>query len=244
MFRTWAQELSEAIEVVAVRLPGRDNRVNELLPSEVGHLVDAVIAGVGTHLDRSYGLFGHSMGGLLAFEFARRVTRAGLAPPIHLFLAGYGAAHLYHPTSRLHVLPRHELIATLKRDGGTPQVVLDHPELLDRFIPTLRADMALCANYLYEHGNLIDTPISVFGGTEDPEVAPDDLAAWSELTTSTFRLRMLPGNHFFPTTARRDLLEAVQSDLLESAHSPPAPGPSRPGDNVDGEDRPKSGIHA
>lgn len=153
------------------------------------------------------------MGALLAFEFARRVAKADLPAPIHLFVAGYGAAHAYRPTSRLHLLPRHELIAALERTGGTPLAVLYHPELVDRFIPILRADMALCDNYRDCGEGPIVTPISAFGGTYDPEVGQEQLAAWSQLTTSTFRLRMLPGDHFFSVAARRSLLDAIQSDL-------------------------------
>ncbi len=48
----------------------------------------------------------------------------------------------------------------------------------------------------------------------DREASRDDLAAWRVLTSSTFNLRMLQGDHFFLQSNRVVILQALCGDLL------------------------------
>ena len=81
--------------------------------------------------------------------------------------------------------------------NGTPDEVLNDPDLMELVFPMLRADFSACDNYDFADGEPLDCPISAFGGLQDPDVAHDDLSAWREQTRSGFVLRMLPGDHFF-----------------------------------------------
>jgi medium-chain acyl-[acyl-carrier-protein] hydrolase len=57
--------------------------------------------------------------------------------------------------------------------------------------------------------------ISAFGGLGDAEVSRDDVAAWKEHTRGRFRMRMLPGDHFFIHGNRDMVLEALARDMSE-----------------------------
>jgi 4'-phosphopantetheinyl transferase len=127
----------------------------------------------------------------------------------------------------LHTLPAAEFWQELRRLNGGLAAVLDNEELAELLLPTLRADFALCETYTYAAGPPLTCPVCALGGLGDEAVDPQDLGAWRELTTGAFRLRMLPGDHFFLQTAQPLLLQALAQELL-GAKSPSAPRPLDP----------------
>jgi len=59
---------------------------------------------------------------------------------------------------RVQPLPEPEFIEELKKMGGTPQAVLEHPELMSVLNPILRADLEVCQTYEYEPRPPLDCP--------------------------------------------------------------------------------------
>ncbi|HEX8053323.1 MAG TPA: thioesterase domain-containing protein, partial [Thermoleophilaceae bacterium] len=137
------------------------------------------------------------------------------APPVHLFVAAHVAPHLHGDVPATHLLPRDELVARLGAMGGTPSAVLDNTALMDHFLPIVRADLGLCADYVYDPtaGRFLTIPISAFGATSDPEVPVCAIGPWADLTRGPFRLRLIPGNHFFAARAPEQLMRAIEHDL-------------------------------
>ena len=67
-------------------------------------------------------------------------------------------------------------------------------------LPLLRADTRLYRNYRFVPGPPLQLPIAAYGGAEDPNVGPEDLQAWSELTIGQFVRREFAGGHFYLET--------------------------------------------
>lgn len=186
--------------------------------SSVDALIDDLVQGVLPALDGPYALFGHSLGGLLAFELARRLEHAHGRTPQQLFVSGHEAPDLPSEPDRDHLLPDDVFRVRLRELSGTPQEVLDNDDLMELLIPVLRADFA--ASNTYRLGTpwlRLSCPLTVFGGLDDPEAPPHTLRAWQQRTTGSFRLRLLPGHHFFLHTERTLLLDAVIDALDTTA---------------------------
>jgi 4'-phosphopantetheinyl transferase len=115
----------------------------------------------------------------------------------------------------VHTLPDAEFRDELRRLKGTPAAVLNDDELMELLLPTLRADFALCETYAFAPAPPLTCPISALGGLADDTVSRQDLDAWREQGTGPFRLRMLPGDHFFLQTAQPLLLRALAQELPE-----------------------------
>ena len=94
LYRPWLDALSPDIELCAVQLPGRENRLREPPFASLTALVDALVPALRPHLDRPFAFFGHSMGALVAFELARALRSRGDEQPSHLMLSGRRAPHL------------------------------------------------------------------------------------------------------------------------------------------------------
>src|SRR5947209_4907352 len=72
-YRRWAGLLPADVEVAAVQLPGREGRFREPAFTSLDALLDALVPALRPALDRPFAFFGHSMGGVTAFEAARRL---------------------------------------------------------------------------------------------------------------------------------------------------------------------------
>jgi medium-chain acyl-[acyl-carrier-protein] hydrolase len=212
VFRPWSARLSPWIELVAVRLPGREGR-HDPLPDDLHDLAATATRELGDLLHAPYALFGHSMGALIAFEMAHVARSRGLRSPVHLFVSGRGAPQLHRPSqpSRDHSLPR--LAAELRRREGTPELVLREPALVAAYGRILVDDLDLCASYECANRERLAVPLSVLAGADDPDTCPESLRAWRDQTTGPCQFHTFQGGHFFPATARPAVLAAIQADL-------------------------------
>jgi medium-chain acyl-[acyl-carrier-protein] hydrolase len=213
MYRPWMAAAPAGLEVCPVQLPGRETRVAEPAFTGLDPLLDALEEALPPYLDIPFALFGHSMGALIAFEFARRLHGRGGPQPVHLFVSGLRGPHLPDPDPPIYQLPDAEFLAEVRRLNGTPDEVLQHPELMQLLLPILRADLTICDTYVHAAGEPLSCPISALGGLEDPKASPDELEAWSQHTTAGFRKRMFAGDHFYLVPAQAQLVQAVAADL-------------------------------
>jgi medium-chain acyl-[acyl-carrier-protein] hydrolase len=217
VFRDWAAKLPPGVEVSAVQLPGRGNRMQEPPMTRLAELVEAMAPALLPHLDQPFVFFGHSMGATLSFELARWLRRERGPSPLKLFVSGRSAPQLNKTHPPIHDLPQPELVEELKRLNGTPHEVLEHPELMELMLPLLRADFCVCDTYEYTEAPPLDCPITVFGGLEDTGIPRRNLEAWREQTTAAFTLRMLPGDHFFLHSKTSLLLQLLSAELQQLA---------------------------
>lgn len=72
-YRTWRDAAPNGLEVVAVQPPGREERFGEAPYTDVTPLADQVASQILGADDRPFGLFGHSAGGVVAHEVAKRI---------------------------------------------------------------------------------------------------------------------------------------------------------------------------
>jgi medium-chain acyl-[acyl-carrier-protein] hydrolase len=216
IYYPWADVLPPSWEVCPAQLPGRGNRMSEPLATRLQAQVEALATGLAPYLDKPFAFFGHSMGALIAFELARHLRRTALPLPVHIFVSGHEAPHLPDRNPPLHALPTGELLDKLRELNGTPEEVLQHPELRDMLLPILRADFEVCETYVYTAEPPLDCPISAFSGLGDEYVTREELEAWREHTTGRFSIRMFPGDHFYLNSARPYLLQALARELEQT----------------------------
>jgi surfactin synthase thioesterase subunit len=209
-----ARALPETTELRTVRLPGRETRLRESPYLRVGALVADLATVLGPLLERPFALFGHSLGAVVAFELARRLRREGAPQPVQLFVSGRRAPQLPDPEPPLSQLPDDRLVAELcRRYDGIPRAVLETPELLEIFLPILRADCEILDSYAYADEPPLSVPISALAGADDRRVGAEELAGWGRHTSVAFRARVLPGAHFYFQGAEQALADELERDL-------------------------------
>lgn len=213
-YRTWGDVLPMDIEVHAVQLPGREWRLKDEPYRSVFPLVEELATVLKDDFDAPFAFLGHSLGALISFELARELRRRGNALPERLFLSAHRAPHLPKEQPSIHADRDEEFYEGLRKLEGTPEELLANEELMQLLLPALRADFAMAETYECPPEPPLDCPMSVFGGLGDEMTDRPKLEAWAEHTTGEFKLRMLPGGHFFVDESRDLILRAVFQDLM------------------------------
>jgi surfactin synthase thioesterase subunit len=207
-FRTWPESLPDSVALCGVQPPGRENRIGEEPIADIHELVARLLPSLAPWLDKPFVFYGHSTGGLVAFELIRELRRQQMPLPLHLVVSGARAPHIPEP-SPLHHLPKEAFIQELRRFSGTPETVLENSELMDIYIPILRADLAIEEKYTLKEEAPINIPITAIYGIEDDEAPKSVMAPWKRYTTDSFELIGLQGGHFFINTAREAFLSCL-----------------------------------
>lgn len=201
-------------ELLVLDLPGRGKRHAEPPLHAIPALLDRVVEDVRPWLDVPVAFFGHSLGAILAAEVGRACERLG-APPVWVGISGRVAPSLQAETPRLSGMDDASLLAELIALGGTPGRIHDMPELRERLLRIVRADIALLESYEPAPGRpALRCPVTTFAGTSDVWAAPATMRPWAGETCGDFRQRLYPGGHFYflgPAFAR--LTRAIVGEI-------------------------------
>jgi len=199
-YRPWTRWLPIGVRLETLDLPGHSTRIREPLITEWGPLADDVTGQLRARLPagsgHTYVLAGHSLGALVAYETARRMTAIG-APPALLLVSGRNGPTAGLSHRPIHALADPRFLDAVERLGGTPDGGLRDPEMLRIHLPPLRADVRLAETYTRPPGPPLDVPIAAFAGRWDRMTDDQGLIAWNRETTASFDLRILDGGHFF-----------------------------------------------
>ncbi|MEV7192285.1 alpha/beta fold hydrolase [Streptomyces sp. NPDC093510] len=234
VYQRWSDAVGPRFPVSAVELPGHGRRIREPLHTSADSLMDLLLSELTGQLGAGpYALFGHSMGGRLAFQLAHECVRRGLPRPVQLFLSAARSPAADMTTHRLHDLPDTELLTALGTLGGSPAETLAHSELMAVMLPVLRADLRLAESWSFRPEHPLDIPVSLFSGLADPLASRTEVERWRDFFSSQACHRSYHGDHFFPFPAA-DKAVPMLSDLKDAltralnATSGPAATPIAP----------------
>ena len=213
IFNSWQAQLPPEVELCALQLPGRENRLTESPQTRLKPLIETLTPIIKPYLDLPFAFFGHSLGAWIAFELIRELRRQQYPLPSQFFVSGSKAPQLMDLNPPIHRLVDDKFLAKIKSFQGTPEAVLQDPRLMELFLPALRADFAVLETYFYAGEDPLNCPITVFGGKDDSQVTTEQLMAWQQQTEGEFSSQMLAGGHFFLHSARQELLKAIAAQL-------------------------------
>ena len=196
-FANWQDGLAPHIQVNALQPPGRGARFGETPYREWRPLIDELVEALRAWVDLPYAFFGHSLGGLVAFELAHACAHAGLPAPCHLFISATNAPGTKPERPDITLMDDRALIARLRTYSGTPPEILGNEALMELLLPAIRADLTLLQNDKYQRRPALSAPVTLLAGRDDPHLVHDDLLHWRRETTAEFRQEYFPGNHFY-----------------------------------------------
>jgi surfactin synthase thioesterase subunit len=140
-------------------------------------------------------LFGHCMGAVVAFEFARIAERHGVDVR-ELWVSASQAPGTVAASPPLPTTGR-ELLADVVDLGGTDPRLLADEDFVDLLLRAVRADYEAFNRYSCAPDVRIRADIHVLGGSYDHRVDRDMLQRWDTHTDGVFTLLMFDGGHFY-----------------------------------------------
>ncbi|WP_428265215.1 thioesterase II family protein [Haliangium sp.] len=209
IFRGWAQSAPDGVEVVGIRLPGRDRRLTEPAFTDWTALLDATAAALEPHLDRPYAFFGHSFGARVALELTKHFEANGQPTPTRLIISGCRCPHVPPPDPELHLVPRDEFFRRVRKMKGTPAEVLENQRIMEMLEPTLRADMGLHNQEWVVSERTTAVPIVALSGARDEIDPPESMRDWGRYTSAEFSFHSFPGEHFFLHSDEAEVLATI-----------------------------------
>ena len=198
-YRTYKEKAPSFFNVIALEYPGRGNRTDEHLLTDIKALTDDLYYQIKPVVEQgnSYAIFGHSMGGLLAYLLTRKILLNNHVAPLHLFITGtVGPSAPIRSSQQKHLLNKVDFMEEIRKLNGCPDEMLRNEELFEYFEPILRADFTATENYVYEKDYPLNIPITVITGTEE-RLKATDIQSWQKATSHIIDFRSMPGDHFF-----------------------------------------------
>src|ERR1700761_6083896 len=194
-YRSLATALAAGGDTYVVQYPQRAERLREPAPEPVPHLALGLFEAGPWNGVAPLRLFGHSMGAIVGFEFAR-IAESRDATVQRLWVSAGPAPSA---VAGMPELPTSEdgLLADIADLGGTDPELLADDEFAELITTAVRADYEAINRYDCAPGVRIRADICVLGARDDHRVDAAALRLWEDHTAGAFELSLYDGGHFY-----------------------------------------------
>ena len=221
-FHRWKPLLPDTIELVTIKLPGREDRFEEApyedldtLARKIAQEIEPLVVEPEQEGGCRYAIFGHSMGAAIAYRTIVHLARNNSPRPTVLFVSACRSPTAFRDDPPLHTLEDQAMLEGLiNRYGatnGTDAQSSGELEMMRLMAKTIRADLKMLETYKHDDAPPIECDIFALGGTDDPQVTRGDLQRWQDLTAAKFSTRMFPGHHFYLRNQEKAVVKTVVS---------------------------------
>lgn len=207
-YRALATALAHAgVDTYVMQYPRRGERLTHPTHTDVGELARDLFEAGGWSGVGPLRLFGHCMGAVVAFEFARVAERRGVAVSA-LWVSASEAPSAVAAAPSLPTAEA-EIIAEMVDLGGTDPQLLADDDFVELLLMAVRADYEALNRYACDTDLRIAADIHTLGGDRDHRVGEDMLRRWEIHTTGAFTVSMFDGGHFYVDDHLVDVAELV-----------------------------------
>lgn len=209
-YRALATALAAGGDTYIVQYPQRADRLGHPAPDTVHDLARGLFDAGPWNRVAPLRLFGHSMGAVVAFEFARIAESHDVAVQRLWVSAGPAPSAV----AAMPELPTTDdgVLADIADLGGTDPELLADEEFAELLTAAVRADYRAVNRYRCGPDVRIRAGIRVLGARDDHRVHPSALRLWERHTAGAFELFLYDGGHFYLNEHIDAVAERVNGD--------------------------------
>lgn len=187
---------------------------------DIGELVDLYAEQIATILKPGAVVFGHSMGGMIAYFVLRDLyERERPASPCRLpadLVISAANAPSDLPVSGWSTASERALLQHLETIEAIPGEIAADRSLVDFFLPAFRADYSVLEQARQLSATALDVRAHLILGERDPQVSRNAAVSWQRYFRGPLRTHVLPGEgHMFIQHAfdpLNDILDEVREN--------------------------------
>jgi len=199
-YRAWGDVLDDETDLALICYPGREGRFTEPPAGTWQELVADTAAAVRRAADTPLVLFGHSMGGWVAFDVTVQLQRQGGTVPEALVVSSCNSP--IRGLTERDRFPRvgdddERLVHWMRTSGSLPDFILGDADLCAMAIQLMRADLRVRDTYRPDRHAAARVPLQVCHGTDDDVIERSVTEQWRAAAAGPFEVTRLPGGHFY-----------------------------------------------
>ncbi|MDW7695041.1 SDR family NAD(P)-dependent oxidoreductase [Flammeovirgaceae bacterium SG7u.111] len=212
LYDTW-EDLHPKIELRAIELPGRGARLNDPTFTDIKQISEVIASEINEHSKGlPFAFFGHSMGGLIAFEVVRTLRNRAQKQPFTLFTSSTPALFSYNRLDYRDQMAEEELISRFPHLSSDR---IKDENLRQDLIKIMRTDLGLISSYLYENKQPLNLPIISLRGMEDESVSLSQIELWSKETKASHETIERPGGHRYVENDTVFITNLINKKLIQ-----------------------------
>ena len=210
-FRPIAQSITTDWGMIAIEPPGHGTHRAPFLMS-IEEMADAYVKELRPYLNTRFALFGHSMGGWVTYKIAQKLEAQGIHPEVVIISAIRPPGEASNRTLQMNDKEFIDYVVSL---GGIPEEMLAHQELIDLFLPALRADFVAVDTFEITDRTPLKAPVHFLAGTGDKDNSPERVKEWVELAPHA-EFHTFEGPHMFILSQAPDVAKLIQQILKDT----------------------------
>lgn len=203
-FRPLYQFLKESCNFYVAEPPGHGTSPLQL-EEDFEELVDMYLSAMIPILNKPFVLFGHSMGGLIVYRLAQRLEQLDYFPE-RLIISGVQPPHIGR--KKVSHMDDDNFLDYVINIGGIPAELVKAREVLNYFLPPLKADFKALESFEHLNQTRIKAPVHIFNGEQDAPCMAVKVG-W-EKWVNVSRYHTFNGGHMFLQSETGKVAQSIE----------------------------------
>jgi acyl transferase domain-containing protein/thioesterase domain-containing protein len=217
LFENWSNFIDTSFEMVMIQLPGRDDRTDEPMCNDLNKVLKELTPVINDKIDKPFYIYGHSMGGLIAFEVARKLQNDFDKHAENLIVSGTPCqkGFINHFVNSIFAENySDQQLLSLITTGSDADFDINNDAIKD-LIKMLRNDFELIHGYQYKEMPQLQSKITAVHALSDDRVDIEAVKKWDVETSKEFELITVEGGHNVVYTDADMIASLINSIIMK-----------------------------
>ena len=215
----WNNFLADDIGVYPYEIAGHGERAGESQAKSINEIAAEAAEAISRYSDKPIILFGHSMGGDIAYKTAYLLENEYKISLKGLFISGsvpcFADAGKYNNIIMTE-LDDDEFCRDLIEFGAIDKRIFRIRNFNELYLPVIRNDFNLTESFVPDKGEKVNCDITIYGGESDRIIPSLLLGGWDDFTNGSIKVKIMNGEHFFVRQHIEDICNDINTLVSEN----------------------------
>ena len=211
--KSWERHIESHVEVFSVHLPAHGTRKSEPPMRSITEMAESLSQELVNFGDIPLSFIGHSMGGLLAYETARKLKFKGVAVD-NLIIVASRSPNIA-PETKISDEKNDDKFLNKFFSFGQPMQKKANSEL-SGLIGCLRADAVASEHYIMAPNSTLTSKLHLLFGKNDPFTTSKHIDEWAKYTQGNIHQYLFESGHFIINECTEQFVQIVCHILNKS----------------------------